>query len=144
MAMVLHDDEIPITTGLVRVLVDRAMPQCAGLPLRRLASSGSTNALFRLGEDFLVRLPRQPKGSAAIVKEARWLPALGPSLPVQVPEIAGVFGPDCDYPERWSVVGWIDGEHPAVVTPETAADPRRLDLAADLAEVVLALNLAEV
>ena len=144
MAMVLHDDEIPITTGLVRVLVDRAMPQCAGLPLRRLASSGSTNALFRLGEDFLVRLPRQPKGSAAIVKEARWLPALGPSLPVQVPEIVGVFGPDCDYPERWSVVGWIDGEHPAVVTPETAADPRRLDLAADLAEVVLALNLAEV
>src|SRR5262249_50090122 len=71
------------------------------------------------------------------------LPALGPSLPVQVPEMVGVFEPACDYPERWSVVGWIDGEHPAVVTPETPADPRRLDLAADLAEGVPALNLAQ-
>jgi aminoglycoside phosphotransferase (APT) family kinase protein len=141
---VLHDDEIPIDTGLVRALVDRAMPRYAGLPVRRLDSSGSTNALFRFGEDLLVRLPRQPGGSATIAKEAKWLPVLGPSLPVGVPEVVGVFEPDCGYPERWSVVRWIDGEHPEVVTPETSVDPRRGELAADLAEVVRALGLAEV
>jgi aminoglycoside phosphotransferase (APT) family kinase protein len=141
---VLHDDEIPIDTGLVRALVDRAMPRYVGLPVRRLDSSGSTNALFRFGEDLLVRLPRQPGGSATIAKEAKWLPVLGPSLPVGVPEVVAVFEPDCDYPERWSVVRWIEGEHPEVVTPETPADPRRGDLAADLAEVVNALGLAEV
>jgi aminoglycoside phosphotransferase (APT) family kinase protein len=143
-AKVLHDDEIPIDTRLVRALVDRAMPHCVDLALRRLDSSGSSNALFRLGDHLLVRLPRQPGGSTDIVKEARWLPILGPSLPVQVPEVVGVFEPDFDYPERWSVVRWIGGEHPDVVTPEKPADPRRGDLAADLAEVVRALRMAEV
>jgi aminoglycoside phosphotransferase (APT) family kinase protein len=143
-AGVLHDDELSIDTGLVRALIDQAMPGHVDLSVRRLDSSGSSNALFRLGENLLVRLPRQPGGSATIAKEARWLPVLGPSLPVQVPEVVGVFEPDCDYPERWSVVRWIDGEHPEVVTPETSPDPRREKLASDLAEVVHALRLAEV
>jgi aminoglycoside phosphotransferase (APT) family kinase protein len=143
-AEVLHDDEIPIDAGLVRALVDRAMPHYADLPVRRLGSSGSTNALFRLGENLLVRLPRQPGGSAAIAKEAKWLPVLGPSLPAGVPEVVAVFEPDCDYPEHWSVVRWIDGEHPEVVTPKSLVDPRRADLAVDLAKVVNALGLAEV
>ena len=143
-AQSLHSDEIPIRAGLVRALVDRAMPEYADLPIRRLASSGSTNALFRLGEDLLVRLPRQPGGSAAISKEARWLPILGPSLPVGVPEVVAVFEPDCHYPEHWSVVRWIDGEHPEVVDPETPVDARREVLAVDLANVVKALAQAEV
>jgi aminoglycoside phosphotransferase (APT) family kinase protein len=143
-AVVLHDDEIPIDTGLVRALVNRAMPHNVDLPVRRLDSSGSSNALFRFGENLLVRLPRQPGGSATIAKEAKWLPVLGPSLPVGVPEVVAVFEPDRDYPERWSVVRWIDGEHPEVVTPETPADPRRGDLAADLAEVVKALGRADI
>lgn len=143
-AGVLHDDEITIDTKLVRALVDRVMPDNIDLPVRRLDSSGSSNALFRLGENLLVRLPRQPGGSVTIAKEAKWLPILGPSLPVGVPEVVAVFEPDCDYPERWSVVRWIDGEHPEVVSPETPADPRRGDLAVDLAEVVNALGLAEV
>ena len=120
------------------------MPHCVDLPVRRLGSSGSTNALFRSGEDFLVWLPRQPGGSAAIVKEARWLPVLGRSLPAGVPEVVAVFGPGCGYPEHWSVVRWIDGEHPEVVSPETPVGPRRADLAVDLAGVVNALGLAEV
>ncbi len=143
-AGVLHDDEIPIDTALVRGLVNRAMPGYAHLPVRRLDASGSTNALFRLGDDLLVRLPRQPGGSATIAKEASWLPVLKPWLPVCVPEVVAVGEPDADYPERWSVVRWIDGEHPEVVTPETPTDPRREVLAADLAEVVRALRLTEV
>jgi aminoglycoside phosphotransferase (APT) family kinase protein len=120
------------------------MHQYVDLPVRQLVSSGSTNALFRLGEDLLVRLPRQPGGSATISKEARWLPVVGPSLRVGVPEVVAVFEPGCGYPERWSVVRWIDGEHPEVVDPETPVDPRRGDLAVDLAEVVKALAQAEV
>lgn len=143
-AGVLHDDEIPIDTGLVRALIDHAMPGYAGVPVRRLDATGSTNALFRLGEDLLVRLPRQPGGSATVAKEARWMPVLAPWLPVSVPEVVAVFEPDCGYPERWSVTRWIDGDHPEVVTPQTRADPRREDLAADLAEVVRALRLADV
>jgi aminoglycoside phosphotransferase (APT) family kinase protein len=120
------------------------MPECAGLSLRRLASSGSTNALFRLGEKLVVRLPRQPGGSATISKEANWLPLLDRALPVVVPDVVAVFEPAGDYPERWSVVRWIDGEHPEVVDPETPVEPRRESLAAQLADVVMALGEAEV
>jgi aminoglycoside phosphotransferase (APT) family kinase protein len=141
---VLHDDEIPIDDGMVRGLVARAMPQYVGLPVRRLPSSGSSNALFRLGQDLLVRLPRQPGGSATIEKEAKWLPVIGPLLPVAVPEVVAVFAPDHDYPEHWSVLRWIDGDHPEVIDPETPVDPRREGLAVNLAEVITALRQAEV
>jgi len=63
---------------------------------------------------------------------------------VAVPEVVAVFEPDCGYPERWSVVRWIDGEHPGVVSPETPDDPRRGGLAHGLAEVVRCLAMAEV
>ena len=93
-ARVLHSGEIPIDAELVRRLVARAMPAYADAPVRRLASSGSTNALFRLGDELLVRLPRQPGGSQTISKEATWLPVLGPLLPVSVPDLVAVFDPD--------------------------------------------------
>lgn len=143
-AEALHRDEIPIDADLVRALVGQVMPDYADQPVRRLASSGSTNALFRLGEEFIVRLPRQPGGSASISKEATWLPVLGPLLPVAVPEVVAVFAPGRDYPERWSVVRWIEGEHPAVIEAGTAADPQRKELAKDVAAVVAALRGAEV
>ena len=85
MSGALHHDELEIDLALVRALVDRSHPDFAALPLRQLQSSGSTNALFRLGDDLLVRLPRQPGGSAEIDKEAIWLPQIAPSLPVAVP-----------------------------------------------------------
>lgn len=72
------------------------------------------------------------------------MPVLEPWLPVGVPEVVAVFEPDCGYPGRWSVTRWIDGAHPEVVTPETPASRRREDLAADLAEVVRALRMADI
>lgn len=142
---VLHDDEIPIDAELVRDLIRRAMPHYADLPVRPLASTGSTNALFRLGEDLLVRLPRQPGGSATIEKEAAWVPVLAPVLPVTVPSIVAVGHPDPSYPERWSVVEWIEGRHPDVVVPETPMSPVLSHrLARGLAETVKALMTAEV
>jgi aminoglycoside phosphotransferase (APT) family kinase protein len=140
----LHSDEIPIDAELVRLLVSRVMPAYADTPVRRLASSGSTNALFRLGEQLLVRLPRQPGGSAGISKEATWLPVLGPLLPVAVPQVVAVFDPDCGYPERWSVVRWIDGAHPVVVDPDTPVDPRREELAKNLATFLGALRQVQI
>ena len=140
----LHVDEIPIDAELVRRLVSRVMPTYADAPIRRLASSGSTNALFRLGADLLVRLPRQPGGSETIAKEARWLPVLGPLLPVPVPQVVAVFDPDCDYPERWSVIRWIAGAHPVVVDPQTPVDSGREELARNLSAFLNALRQAEI
>ena len=67
----LHDDELPVDISLVRRLVARSLPEQASLRLEPLTASGSSNVLFRLGDDLLVRLPRQPGGSVTIEKEDR-------------------------------------------------------------------------
>jgi aminoglycoside phosphotransferase (APT) family kinase protein len=132
----LHDDEIEIDLPLVRALVDRAMPELAGRPLRALDASGSSNALFRLGDDLLVRLLRQPGGAETIAKEALWLPHVAPALRVSVPEIVAAGEPDLANPERWSVVRWLDGQ-----TPTVPAGPDEVGgLARALAEVVGSLG----
>lgn len=109
------------------------MPRLSGLPLTALPAQGSSNALFRLGDELLVRLPRQPGGSASIEKEARWLPYVAPHLPVDVPQVVAVHDPALGYPERWSVVRWLEG---SPVAPGSGS----AELARDLAAVVLALR----
>lgn len=135
--VVLHEDEIEIDLPLVQALLDRSFPDLAGRHLRRLSTSGSSNALFRLGDDLLVRMPRQPGGSETIAKEARWLPQIAPALPVAVPEVLSVGDPGLGYPEHWAVVHWITGQTPDVPpTPGVSTDA----LARDLAGVVTALG----
>lgn len=73
----------------------------------------SSNALFRLGDDKLVRLPRQP-GGASIDKEASWLPYVAARVTVEVPAIVGVGEPDLDYPERWAITTWLHGSRPSI------------------------------
>lgn len=132
----MHDDELMIDADLVRSLLRRDLAAYAELPLRPLDSTGSTNRLFRLGEEWLVRLPRQPHGSAAITQEARWLPELAADLAVAVPEVLTVGEPGFGYPERWSVVRWIDGEKPRPGAGDVTPD--------DLASVVTGLRRTEV
>lgn len=133
----LHDDEIAVDEDLVRRLLRGLSPAYDGLPLRRLDSSGSSNALFRLGDDLLVRVPRQPGGTATIEKEQRWLPHVAPVVPVPVPEILAVGEPDAGYPEKWSIVRFLDGSVPSLPAP---GEPPRHDLARDLAAVVRGLR----
>jgi aminoglycoside phosphotransferase (APT) family kinase protein len=141
----LHDDEIEIDEQLVRRLLDTLPPvlaqEHAALPLRRFESSGSTNALFRLGDELLVRMPRQPGGSETIEKELRWTPYVAAHLPVPVPEVVAVGEPGLGYPEKWSVVRFVEGDEPGVPAD---GEPPRHELAADLAAVVGALGSLEV
>jgi len=60
-------------------------------------------------------------------------------LPVSLPEIVAVGESDFGYPERWSIVRWLDGYVPSVVT-DADTRPARHELAADLAAVVRALR----
>ena len=133
----LHDDEIAVDEVLVGRLLASLSPAYDGLPLRRFASSGSTNALFRLGDELLVRVPRQPGGTPTIEKEERWLPYVASALPVAVPEVVAVGEPVAGYPEKWSIVRFTEGEPP---TPPTSGAPPRHGLARDLAAVVTALR----
>ncbi|MEU7426032.1 aminoglycoside phosphotransferase family protein [Streptomyces sp. NPDC040750] len=131
----MHADEPDLDVPLVRRLIARRFPRWAGLPVRRLASSGTENAMFRLGADLVVRLPRRPGAVADVARELHWLPRLGPLLPVAVPEPLGLGEPDEDFPWPWAVYRWLEGRNPvagAVAEPE--------GLAGDLGAFVRALR----
>ena len=105
--------------------------------------SGSSNALFRLGNDKLVRLPRQPGGGASIDKEASWLPYVAPHVTAEVPEVVGVGEPDLDYPERWAITTWLHGTRPS--TPRAIPrDNGTEGLAEDLVQFLTELRGMEV
>jgi aminoglycoside phosphotransferase (APT) family kinase protein len=107
----LHDGEYPIDDDIVAHLIDTQMPQWARLPLRRLDTAGTVNAAFRLGADKLVRLPRHPDFSEGPLREAEWLPALRPQLPLEIPVHLALGSPADSYPSHWSVLSWIDGQN---------------------------------
>ncbi|MGW1287093.1 aminoglycoside phosphotransferase family protein [Streptomyces sp. NPDC001118] len=131
----MHADEVDLDAPLVQRLIARRFPRWAALPLRRLASSGTENAMFRLGTDLLVRLPRRPGAVPDLRHEQRWLPRLGPLLPVAVPDPVGLGEPDQGFPWPWSVYRWLVGRNP---TAGAVPDPERL--AEDLAAFVRALR----
>lgn len=140
----LHDDEVRIDVELVSRLIDAQYPAFSALPLRRLDVTGSTHVLFRLGDELLVRLPRQPGGGAGIDTQRRWAPEIGPYLPVAVPEIVTLGRPGCGYGERWCIVRWLEGEQATAVDPDGVAALDRSVLATDLADVILALRAIDV
>ena len=141
---VLHKNELPISLELVRSLVSDQFPQYTELPVTPLGATGSTNRLFRLGTELLVRLPRQPDSGKGVMKEARWIPALSGQLPLKTPEILHLGKPDASYPEVWAITRWLNGELPRVWQP---GDPENRDgkqLAEDLAAFIRALQHIEV
>ncbi|MGW6420945.1 aminoglycoside phosphotransferase family protein [Streptomyces sp. NPDC055055] len=102
-------DEPDIDTGLVAGLVARRFPAWAGLPVRAVDSAGTDNAMFRLGDELVVRLPRVPSAARQVEKEQRWLPRLAPHLPLAVPVPVGRAEPGDGFPLPWSVYRWLDG-----------------------------------
>jgi len=107
---VLHDGEIPIDTQLVRGLISEQFPQWVHLSLTRIQSSGTVHAIYRLGDDLAIRLPRHPMFTSALDREIEILPILGPLLDIPTPELVGVGTSTDAYPSSWSVVRWIEGE----------------------------------
>ncbi len=108
----MHEDELDIDDALVRGLLRAQQPQWADLPLRRVVSSGTDNAMFRLGDDMVVRLPRIERAVAA----ARRTSSDGcrcshPHLPLAVPSPLATGDAGHGYPWRWSVYSWIEGDN---------------------------------
>jgi aminoglycoside phosphotransferase (APT) family kinase protein len=130
----MHDDEIPHDVETVRTLLATQQPQWAGLPVEYVPSTGTDNALYRLGEDLVVRLPLRPASTRQIDRVARWLPVLAPHLPLAVPVPVATGEPTDFYPWTWSVVSWLRGED------ATTAPLDRDRLGADLAEFIAALR----
>lgn len=129
---------IAIDADLVRALLGSQFPDLADRPITPLTASGTDNALFRLGADLCVRLPRVAWAQATAPREVAILTRLAPIASLPTPRPIGLGAPDCGYPWRFSIVTWLPGR-----TVETGrlADP--LGAAAALADFVAALWRAD-
>jgi aminoglycoside phosphotransferase (APT) family kinase protein len=131
----MHADEFDTDPALVRRLLASQFPQWAELPIASVPSGGTDNALYRLGDEMVVRLPRRQRTTGTLKKERRWLPRLAPLLPLGVPLPLADGTPDESFPFEWSVYRWLKGKD---MTVEPVADLGRL--AADLAEFIVSLQ----
>jgi aminoglycoside phosphotransferase (APT) family kinase protein len=131
----MHTHEADIDVTLVARLLAAQFPHWADLPIEPVLSAGTDNALFRLGKDKVVRLPRIITATGQVEKEHQWLPRLAPFLPLAIPLPVAKGMPGEGYAWPWSVYRWLEGE-PATLA--RIADERRT--ATELGEFVTALQ----
>jgi aminoglycoside phosphotransferase (APT) family kinase protein len=102
--------------------------------LTRSGSPSSRCAGWWIGGELLARMPKIARAVDQADSDARWLPALGPRLPVRIPVPLHLGEPGAGYPWRWTVVPWIAGSTP----PRLGCDD--VPLARDVAAFARALH----
>jgi aminoglycoside phosphotransferase (APT) family kinase protein len=131
----MHDGEVDIDADLVRRLLADQLPHLSKLPISQVRSTGTVNAIYRIGADLYARLPRVRDWADDLANEAHWLPRLAPLLPLAVPAPVAMGIPAAGYPFQWAIYRWLDGE---TYAPDHVSDERQS--ARDLAGFVSALR----
>jgi aminoglycoside phosphotransferase (APT) family kinase protein len=135
MAPKMHADELETDVGLVRCLLAAQFPDWAPLPIEPVQPRGTDNALYRLGDELVARLPRIHWAVGGVAKDMQWLPLLAPLLPVAIPVPVAKGEPAEGYPWEWGVYPWLEGE---TLTVDGVSDAELL--ATDLARFVKTLQ----
>ena len=106
----MHAAEVHIDTALVEQLLATQFPKYADLPVSAVRSTATVNAIYRLGDDLSVRLPRVEEWTKDLDKEWYWLPRLAPHLSLRVPEPVVKGHPTRSYSFSWAIYDWIGGQ----------------------------------
>jgi aminoglycoside phosphotransferase (APT) family kinase protein len=102
--MKMHDDQVDIDGDLVRGLLAEQRPDLAELPITPVVSTGTVNALFRIGDDLVARLPLQEEWAEGIEREWQWIPWLSSRITsVRLPEPVFKGIANRTYPFVWSI-----------------------------------------
>jgi aminoglycoside phosphotransferase (APT) family kinase protein len=133
--MVMHSNQLVVTVDIVSRLVAEQFPAWANLSIRAVASHGTVNALFRIGDRLAARFPLEP---GELEGKLRWLDSeaeaareLFGRTRFPTPEPVALGQPGHGYPLPWSIQTWVPG------TVATEADPGgSVDFAHDLAEFI--------
>lgn len=135
----MHEDEIEVRTETVVSLVVRQFPEWAHLPVERVTSSGTVNAIFRIGGSLAARFPlrRVDPASAlsAVLAETSAARAFARCSPFPTPAPVALGEPGEGFPLPWSVQTWLPGESASALDPGASAG-----FAEDLASLVAALR----
>ncbi len=121
----MHDGEIATDVSLVDGLIRSQFPRWRHLPVTHVRHGGTDHAIYRLGDELAVRLPRIEQAQRQAEQDFVTVPLLAPHLPVAVPEPLELGEPTEEYPYRWSVVRWLPGDI-ATIDEVDADTPVRL------------------
>lgn len=134
----MHDNEIALTEKDVRLLLQQQFPQFADLALSYIQESGTENALYRLGDEYIVRLPRFvsdidafEKNEKTLEKELEYLPYLAKHLSFSISRPLFKGMPSKDYPFSWTIAKWNEGHNPGFEEKDEYSE-----FAKDMAEFV--------
>ena len=108
--------EIKVDAGLARQLLRDQRPELFALQITP-ATSGWDNAIFRLGDELALRLPRRQIAVQFLLNEQRWLPLLASQLPLRIPVPLWNGRSQENYPWPWSIIPWIEGETADLAQP---------------------------
>ena len=142
----MHEDQLEIGAAAVRRLVAGQFPQWRGLPVRALRTSGTDNAIFRIGVELAARFPLRPGDPVArratLVDEAAACRELATASTVPTPEPVAFGDPGEGYPQPWSVQTWVPGRDATVADP-SASTEASTQFALDLAALIARLRAVD-
>jgi aminoglycoside phosphotransferase (APT) family kinase protein len=140
--MAMHNDELHIDEQVARRLITDEFPEWRLECVRRLATDGTVNAIFRIGADLTARFPLRSADPthtrAELAREAAAMRELAAYCPVPTPSPVAMGDPGHGYPLPWTVQTWIHG---AVATPQDSAHSEMF--AQDLVDLVRSLRVAD-
>jgi aminoglycoside phosphotransferase (APT) family kinase protein len=131
----MHSGQLTVTVATVGELVDEQFPAWRSLPIQAVASQGTVNAIFRIGDQLAARFPLQGSDAGAVQRslesEAEAAGELQGRTRFATPAPIAIGAPGAGYPLPWSIQTWLPG---VVATDD---DPgASVAFAHDLAEFV--------
>jgi aminoglycoside phosphotransferase (APT) family kinase protein len=138
----MHEDQLEVGEETVRRLVGEQFPRWRGLAIREVATVGTVNAIFRIGDDLAARFPLRAQdpseARAGVEAEAAAAREMADASTVPTPELVAIGEPGDGYPLPWSVLTWLPGR---VATDDDPAGS--IAFAEDLAALIVGLRAAD-
>lgn len=131
----MHEGELDLDITFVKRLLVEQFPHLSENPITTVRSMGTVNAIFRLGDELYVRLPRLAAWAGSIDNEWTWLPKFAPHISLKIPQPLVRGKPTDWYPCSWAIYHWIEG---SPLQSKLISDERQL--AYDLVNFILELR----
>jgi aminoglycoside phosphotransferase (APT) family kinase protein len=110
----MHEGQWEIDAHTAHRLVARQLPAWRHLRVSPVTSHGTVNALFRLGDDIVLRFALFPSDDPSwrteLLAAQETVAKLAGGVKVQLPVPLAIGNPDEEYPGFWSAYEWIPGE----------------------------------
>jgi aminoglycoside phosphotransferase (APT) family kinase protein len=131
----MHAGQLTVTPEIVQRLLAEQFPRWRDLPVTRVGTHGTVNAVFRVGERFAARFLLEPRdvesARRTLTTEADAARELAGRTRFRTPEPVALGEPGAGYPLPWLVQTWLPG-----ATGNDEDPAASVEFARDLAEFV--------